>query len=64
MPKTIYDEEEVYLTTKEVKYATGYDRAKIVYYLIKELLANGQSKDGAIEAVLARCAKELEPAII
>jgi len=64
MPKTIYEDTEVYLTKEAVKYAGGYDRAQIVYYLIKRLLDNGQSKDGEIEAILSRCASELEPCII
>ena len=64
MPKTIYDEEEVYLTEEAVKHASGYERAEITYYLIKKLLDNGQSKTPAIDVILSRCAEELKPVVI
>jgi len=64
MPKTIYEEDEVYLTEEAVKYATGYDRANITYSLIKRLLANGQTKNPKTDVILSRCAEELKPHVI
>lgn len=64
MPETYYKENEVYLTEEAVKNAGSYAKAEIVYYLIKRLLDNGQSKDGVIGVTLSKCAGELEPAVI
>ena len=64
MPEMIYKEEEVYLTNEAVKYAHGRESAEIVYYLIKRLLDNGQSKDAEIKVILSRCAEKLKPIVM
>ena len=66
MPKTIYEDDEIYLTEDDVNTATmGADKARMVCYLIRRLQDNGRAKyTPGVEDILSQCADELESIFI